>query len=486
MESESTELFESDITEALDARVFNPPRESEESAPASVLEPPSSFSPIPFPEKPTTDPDPLETGKSPQQGLPPPAPSVQTGAIPKTTQPKTPVVPHLPSRYAQTYELEKFSENRMIIFNHDQFLKANPRPGTLKDEEYLRTTLGKFRFKIDPTHKNLKKKELIDTVKNFALKTNFSRYGCVCVVIMTHGYTQKSGYLLAYDQPYNEHEIYEHFDASKNPSLAAKPVIFLIQACRGAEPSPIIELVKRCFSPVPELDDGGDREFYHLPMDADRVVFHSAYIGRASVRHPLRGSWFIQTLCKLIDEHALTLDLEIIFRLVKREIALDCVSVKDWKQMPVVSTTTIREIRLAPNIYPPAGSEEQSKDMVDMSVLFSNVNLSPPKEPRVPKTSDETPDDSLILAQTLRPHSMPCSCFLEYFEYLKTCLRSFVHHNAEDGVAINLLTMAERAGDGAEYNLLKFSLIESVWDHFQINIHMFPPDGYAFIHRLYH
>lgn len=68
-----------------------------------------------------------------------------------------------------------------------------------------------------------------------ALKTNFSRYGCVWVVIMTHGYTKKPGYLLAYDNHYNEHEIYEHFDASKNPSLAAKPVIFIFQV--GSKPT---------------------------------------------------------------------------------------------------------------------------------------------------------------------------------------------------------------------------------------------------------
>lgn len=166
---ENGEGIEGDIPEALDARVFNPPIVPEKKTPA--------FKPIPFPEEPFPIPDFPEKWLPPtHQELPPPAPShknPKTGAIPKTPQPQvndhptlpTPVVPHLPSRYAPTYELEKFNVNRMIIFNHDKFLKGNPRPGTLKDEESLRATFGKFRFEIDTTYMNYRKKALIDTVK---------------------------------------------------------------------------------------------------------------------------------------------------------------------------------------------------------------------------------------------------------------------------------------------------------------------------------
>ncbi|XP_073962446.1 caspase-1-like [Choristoneura fumiferana] len=373
-------------------------------------------------------------------------------------------IPRVPSKYARTYELEKFKGNRMIIFNHNVFHDSSERPGTRLDEAALINTFTKFSFEVQ-SHNDLSRRKLMDTLKNFAA-ADFSEYGCVCVAVLTHG-TDKPGYLEAHDQHYSEHEIFEPFDCSKNPTLAAKPIIFIIQACRGAKPA--MKVSSRY-----QLDLDDESAPYHLPTEADRIVFHSSAVGRASVRHPHRGSWFIQSLCNKIQEHAYKDDLETIFRLVRREVALDFVNSRDWKQMPVVTSTLLRELYLVPS---------NPKETQDYSCTHTEAMELPekPKEPW-PKTPDECPDSSLTQVQ---PIHMPCSCFLEYFEYLKKCLEGFVQHNPEDTVAKNLLKMTQRVGDGAEYNVQKFSFIQSVWEHFEANMDKFPPHSLKFLYRQY-
>lgn len=88
-----------------------------------------------------------------------------------------------------------------------------------------------------------------------------------------------------------------------------------------------------------------------------------------------------------------------------------CNLLQDWKQMPVVTSTLLRELYLIPS---------NKKETKDFPCINTQLNELPEKSKEPwPKTPDESPDSS----QTqVRPIHMPCSCFLEYFEYLKKCL----------------------------------------------------------------
>lgn len=45
--------------------------------------------------------------------------------------------------------------------------------------------------------------------------------------------------------------------------------------------------------------------------------------------------------------------------------------------------------------------------------------------------------------------------------------------------------MTQRVGDGAEYNVQKFSFIQSMWEHFEANMDKFPPESSKFMYRKY-
>ncbi|XP_047986343.1 uncharacterized protein LOC125226407 isoform X1 [Leguminivora glycinivorella] len=136
-----------------------------------------------------------------------------------------------------TYELEKFERNYMIIFNHENFLSEPKRRGTALDVAALEDTFKQFRFNVT-THNDLKEKDLFTELKKFS-RRNFSSSGCLCIAILTHG--QDHGYLRAFDTRYCERDVIACFDARINPSLVGKPIIFLIQACRGRQPAAVVE-----------------------------------------------------------------------------------------------------------------------------------------------------------------------------------------------------------------------------------------------------
>lgn len=56
---------------------------------------------------------------------------------------------------------------------------------------------------------------------------DFTDYGCVVIVVMTHG--GKQGLLMAKDKSYSEQDILNYFTYRKNPKLVTKPIIVIIQ-----------------------------------------------------------------------------------------------------------------------------------------------------------------------------------------------------------------------------------------------------------------
>lgn len=66
-----------------------------------------------------------------------------------------------------------------------------------------------------------------------ATKEDHRKSDCILFVFMTHGY---NGKLYAKDTHYNPDPLRLLFTSDKCPSLAGKPKIFIIQACRGNSP----------------------------------------------------------------------------------------------------------------------------------------------------------------------------------------------------------------------------------------------------------
>ena len=114
---------------------------------------------------------------------------------------------------------------------------------------------------------------------------------------MTHG--EKEGKIFSSSGEFIVNELWENFTGDSCKTLAGKPKLFFIQACRGSMTDP-----GAVFKPKPRvrrhlLSDTVDSKRqdqvpYVIPVMADLLIFYSTSEGFYSFRNPLDGSWFIQ------------------------------------------------------------------------------------------------------------------------------------------------------------------------------------------------
>ncbi|CAG9791607.1 unnamed protein product [Diatraea saccharalis] len=216
---------------------------------------------------------------------------------------------------------------------------------------------------------------------------DFTDYGCVGVVVLTHG--TYNGLLRAKDDLYSELLILDYLKGDKQSTLITKPKLVIIQACRGGDDIKAVN-VSAATQAKTRKDFDEEIEPYTLPAEADMLILHSSYIGKPSHRHELDGSWFIQSLCKKINELWATEDLESIMTAVKRDVAIEhhdeeynkrTGQLEINKQMPVTTSTLIRKLYLKssrdkPSVPLPQPRVE-STNFPDNSVLDNSVPSTP-------------------------------------------------------------------------------------------------------------
>lgn len=99
-------------------------------------------------------------------------------------------------------------------------------------------------------------------------ETDHKDADCLVVIVMTHGDPNE---LKAYDYTYHSSRLWEQFTAENCPTLAGKPKLFFIQACRGDR----VDLGTR----VTQID-GNPRITYTIPNLSDMLVANATYHGK--------------------------------------------------------------------------------------------------------------------------------------------------------------------------------------------------------------
>ncbi|XP_068084318.1 caspase-8-like [Anabrus simplex] len=100
-------------------------------------------------------------------------------------------------------------------------------------------------------------------------KMDHGNEDCLIVVVLTHGL--EGGVLHAADNPYQESMLWIPFLGENCPSLAGKPKIFIIQACRGMEFDPGVTLNPKV------VRDSDSSTSYRIPSHADFLIVHSTF-----------------------------------------------------------------------------------------------------------------------------------------------------------------------------------------------------------------
>ncbi|XP_011692405.1 PREDICTED: caspase-1-like isoform X2 [Wasmannia auropunctata] len=253
---------------------------------------------------------------------------------------------------ADCYNMNHKNRGKCIIFNHEKFnLSEMNREGSLLDVMRLRKSFGNLDFDVE-TYDNLTHAEIMKKINEVSQLYDHTDNDCLCVIALTHGIQHDM--IFAKDVVYSSDTLWKPFTADKCSSLAGKPKLFFIQACRGDQTDGGIQLQCSSRSLRPRQTETDSAVSYAIPSHADFLIAHSSMKGFFTWRNPSEGTWYIQCLCDILDEHGTTMDLMNMLTLTSRKVATEFSSVSkdkyldNQKQVPSVTTMLIRSVYFPP------------------------------------------------------------------------------------------------------------------------------------------
>ncbi|ALC46122.1 decay [Drosophila busckii] len=189
-----------------------------------------------------------------------------------------------------------------IILNHKDVKGQKQRVGTERDRDDVQRSLQAYGFDVRP-YNDLSFAEINDLLKEVA-REDHSQNDCFALVVMSHG---SEGKVYAKDMSYPVERLWNPFLGDSCKSLVNKPKLFFIQACRGENLEKAVEfttfsVMTRDLGPAPA--EKPQHITYAIPSTADMLVFYSTFDKYFSFRNVDDGSWFIQSLCRVLDEAA--------------------------------------------------------------------------------------------------------------------------------------------------------------------------------------
>lgn len=209
----------------------------------------------------------------------------------------------------------------------------NQRNGTDVDAANVMKVFAKFGYKVkvynDQTCEQLKQ------VLITASKDDHSSSASFVCILLSHG---DEGVFFGTDGSIELKYLTSLFRGDRCKSLAGKPKLFFIQACRGTDLDAGIET------------DSGDDGPTKIPVEADFLYAFSTAPGYYSWRNTMTGSWFIQSLCEMISKYGKELELLHIMTRVNHKVAVEFESVSHSpgfhakKQIPCIVSMLTKEM----------------------------------------------------------------------------------------------------------------------------------------------
>uniref|UniRef100_A0A0P4W7R0 Caspase family p20 domain-containing protein n=1 Tax=Scylla olivacea TaxID=85551 RepID=A0A0P4W7R0_SCYOL len=257
-------------------------------------------------------------------------------------------------RDADFYKMDHKKRGQAIIFVHDQFDDINLQPRTCAkhDTAITRHAFEHLSFEVKE-HWNLKKRDFLATLQEVSSE-NHHNSDCLVVVFMSHGNVNNNKeFLCTRDFKVDTEELWKNFTADKCPSLAGKPKLFFIQACRGDNIDKGVKMKNPKALNV-QVDCMHRKEDYVIPLHADMLMMWASYPGMfafKSYQNDINGSVFIHFLSKVLIQDGRTCDLFTLLLRVTREVATRYESytpqsnlLHQNKQTPYMVSTLMRKL----------------------------------------------------------------------------------------------------------------------------------------------
>uniref|UniRef100_UPI00398ED690 caspase-7-like isoform X2 n=1 Tax=Pristiophorus japonicus TaxID=55135 RepID=UPI00398ED690 len=211
------------------------------------------------------------------------------------------------------YDMNYKHAGMCLIFNNKNFhprTGMNKRNGTDEDAGNLAKTFQKLRFKI-MVHNDQTCDEMLEKLKN-AAKDDYSEMASFVCIFLSHG---DDGFLFGTDGKKEIKEFTSIFRGDRCKYLVGKPKLFFIQACRGTEFDAGVE--------TDSISEDISNPLHKIPIEADFLYAYSTVAGYYSWRNTGNGSWFIQSLCHVLDTYGNKLELMRLLTRVNHKVALE-------------------------------------------------------------------------------------------------------------------------------------------------------------------
>ncbi|XP_068601558.1 caspase-9 [Brachionichthys hirsutus] len=279
-----------------------------------------------------------------------PTPSSEKEDIVAGTQSKSP-------KDFPCYKMDSSPCGLCLIINNTDFepqSNLSRRNGSNVDCDKMERRFRALNF-IVKVKANLRQRQIKHELSTLS-KTDHSQYDCCVVIMLSHGtevsHNRFPGAVYGVDgENVPVQHITNYLNGQHCPSLLGKPKLFFIQACGGDERDTGSEASPDEFEPsvrgagdqtdaIPtssssdslSMSDEPDARVT-LPTPGDILVSYSTFPGYVSWRDTQSGSWYVETLDRVLKDNADACDLGTILMIVNHEVSQN--SAKGlYKQIP--------------------------------------------------------------------------------------------------------------------------------------------------------
>ncbi|XP_016107213.1 caspase 20, apoptosis-related cysteine peptidase [Sinocyclocheilus grahami] len=239
------------------------------------------------------------------------------------------------------YNIAQIPRGTCVIINNVHFATLKERMGSDVDQKHLEKIFRWLGFEV-VAHRNKTAAEMKNLLKDVGKTVDGDCFVC-CV--LSHGIKEgvcgTDGAVISVD------EIREPFNGINCKRLVGKPKMFFIQACRGGKNQDRVQVqADSSEDGESEMEVDGDDFDITIPADTDFLIARSTIDGHLCYRRPEEGSWFIQSLCRNLEQHCpLGTDIQTVLLCVNNEVSnqgFKC------KQMPVHEVAMRKKLVLLP------------------------------------------------------------------------------------------------------------------------------------------
>lgn len=242
---------------------------------------------------------------------------------------------------SMTYKMTSNPRGMALIVDNEDFENLPPRRGSHIDSDCLAKLYQQLGFWVI-RKRNLRKLSLEYELLSFATDTSHHQLDMAIITILSHG--ENGSIICTNGEKITIEEILFKFNNKEAPPLKGKPKFFIFQSCRGLKIDPGVETDGP--NDVKMGENLEDQQFpsFRLPSTPEVVSlvrdpsYEDMFISYATIptyvayRNNIKGSWFIQCLCKVFMKHSCEDDLVTLLQRVSQELKLYCTT-KGEKQM---------------------------------------------------------------------------------------------------------------------------------------------------------